>query len=169
MTGTYKSAVFDNAIISGFGPAGTQAAWPAHTHAAATAGVTSMLTTGHSGAGIVKTTDIDNTNVTQLAGPPTGYTNGGYDPTTSVVGLSTSTAQFIATGTSSWTGATFTCATAEFTTIPNAAGINTSTNPLLCYNDLTAGTGTALSVVSGTLTLTWAGTGVFTITISTEG
>jgi hypothetical protein len=167
MTGTYKSAVFNNAIINAFGPAGTQASWKVHVNGAATPGVTSMLTTGNSGNGIVKTTDSTNANVTQTSG--TGYTAGGYDPGTSTVALSGSTAQFIATGTSSWTGATFTALTAEFTTIPNFAGINTSTNPLLCYNDLSAATGTALSVVSGTLTLTWAGTGVMTIVISAEG
>ena len=167
MTATFKSAVFDNCIISGFAPAGTQAAWPAHTHGGATVGVTSMLSTANSGNGIAKTTDTTNANVTQSSG--SGYTPGGYDPTTSAAALTTSTAKFIATGTSTWgSTATFTALTAEFTTIPNAAGINTGTNPLLCYNDLSAASGTALSVVSGTLTLTWAAGGVFTITISAE-
>ena len=99
--------------------------------------------------------------------------DGGYDPTTTVPTLSgaaPNVAQFEPGSiTTTWgSTASFSALTAEWASIPNASGINTATNPLLCYNDLSATTGTALSVVSGTLTLTWAASGVMTITISTE-
>ena len=173
MTTTYKSAVFDNCILNAFNPVTvSQPMWPAHTHGAATTGTTCMLTaTKSSGNGIAKNTDIDFANVTQTSG--NGYTSGGYDPTTVAPVLSGASPNVAEFGqgsiTTTWgSTASFSAMTAEWTSIPNAAGIATSTNPLLCYNDLTAATGTALSVVSGTLTLTWASTGVMTITISTE-
>ena len=173
MTGTYKSAVFDNCILNAFNPVTvSQPAWPAHTHGAATAGTTCMLSgTKNSGNGIAKSTDIDFSNVTQTSG--SGYTTGGYDPTTTVPTLSGAAPNVAQFGpgsiTTTWgSTATFSALTAEWTSIPNAAGIATTTNPLLCYNDLSSATGTALSVVSGTLTLTWAGTGVMTIAISAE-
>ena len=172
MTGTYKSAVFDKCILNAFNPVTvSQPAWPAHTHGAGTAGTTCILSTGNSGNGIVKSTDIDYANITQTTG--NGYTAGGYDPTTTVPTLSGAAPNVAQFGpgsiTTTWgSTATFTALTAEWTSIPNVAGITTSTNPLLCYNDLSAATGTALSVVSGTLTLTWAASGVMTISVSVE-
>ena len=170
MTATYKSAVFDNCIINAFAPAAStkQAAWPAHTQGGATPGVASVLITGSSGSPIAKTTNALYSDISTQVANGNGYATGGYDPTTSVAALTTSVCKFIATGTSSWTAATFSCATAVFDTIQTYATIATATNSLLCYNDLTAASGTSLSVVSGTLTLTWAAGGVMTITITGE-
>ena len=172
MTGTYKSAVFDSCIINAFNPVTvTQPKWPAHTNGAATPGTTCLLTNNNSGNGIVKATDIDNSNCTQTTG--NGYTAGGYDPTTVAPVLSGASPNIAEFGqgsiTTTWgSTSTFTCKSAEWTSIATAATNNTGTNPLLCYNDLTATTGTALSVVSGTLTLTWAASGVMTISVSVE-
>ena len=163
-----NSAVYDNCIFKAF--SGTTYAWPAHaSHGAATAGQWSMLLTSQ--ASVAKATDA-----TYGASGPTnqvangnGYASGGYDMVTSAAALSgnsPNTVPFIATGTSSWTAATFSTTTAIFQYVPTYTTPTATANPLWCYNDLTGATGTAQTVTSGTLTLTWAGTGVMIITIS---
>jgi hypothetical protein len=73
--------------------------------------------------------------------------------TSAVVGLKTS-APLVFT-----TNATI---TAQYVIIQNTAATSTTTaNPLLCYLDLGA-----QSVTNGTLTLTWAAVGIFTMTVA---
>ena len=92
-----------------------------------------------------------------------GYVLGGSGVATSVptvtsavVGLKTSAPTVFTTNAN---------ITAEYAIIQYAASSSTTTtNPLLCYLDLGA-----QSVTSGTLTLTWAGAGIFTQTVAAAG
>ena len=58
-----------------------------------------------------------------------------------------------------WTAASF---SAYFSIVDWGATATTATNPLMSYHDL----GGIQTVTNGTLTLTWAATGVFTLTSS---
>lgn len=86
------------------------------------------------------------------------YVAGGEDlPIATTVHLDTSVAHF-ESGNTVWSGVSFTTyyAITQHTTTPT-----TTTNPLITYHDLGEQT-----VTSGTFTLQWATTGVFTITIT---
>jgi hypothetical protein len=85
------------------------------------------------------------------------YTVGGNVMAPVTVALASNVAQFDAADTA-WTAATFTA----YFAIVNHGTLAGATNALISYHDL----GGAQAVVSGTLTLQWAATGVFTITVA---
>jgi hypothetical protein len=89
--------------------------------------------------------------------PNIGYTLGGEYLTLITVALNGSVAQFDASD-RAWTAATFSAYYA-YNSHGTQAG---AANPLLSYHDL----GGEQAVAAGTLTLQWAGVGVFSITIS---
>ena len=160
-----NSAVFDNNILNAFGGLvvwATLAQGSSHTYC-------ELLQTE---ANLNKATWATYSNTTggsdQVANG-SGYASGGYNIGTTAValtGAAPNVAKFVASSTSTWgSTATFSATTALFQY--GASNGTTAGNPLESYHDLTGGTGTAQQVVSGTLTLTWAGTGVYTITIST--
>ena len=157
-----NSAVFDNCIINAFG---ALVQWPTKAQGSAVEFCTLQTTE----ANLNKATWATYTNISDQVANGSGYTTGGYGTgSTAVVltGAAPNVAKFAAASTSTW-GATATFSTT--TAIFNYGTLANTTNPLLSYHDLTNATGTAQSVVSGTLTLTWATAGVFTITISAAG
>ena len=169
MTATFKSAVFDNAILSAVGIGTGSAGWQWTGLAQGASYDWCVLLTGSSGNGLVKTTSVLYSDLSTQVANGGGYTTGGYNTGTTACSLSSSTAQFKAASTSTW-GATASFSTATAVHAYGATG-PTAGNRLMCYNDLTNATGTSQTVTSGTLTLTWNSStpgGVFTITISAE-
>lgn len=143
------SAVFDNAMIA-FGTAVVN--WTTDVN-----DIWCGLGGSGFGAAVSKSgwdTYSDLTN--EMTG--TGYEAGGTELDVITVALNSNVAQFDSQNTS-WTSATF---TAYYAYTDHGATKTTSGNPLISYHDL----GGAQAVVAGTLTLQWASSGVFNITIT---
>jgi hypothetical protein len=140
------SAVYDNAVVHfGIG----EVNW--------TTGQTDIYATLCGNTAPTKT-HAHYSDITGQLGSGSGYTTGGMVfPSLVTAALASNVVQFDG-GDCAWTASTFTA----YFAITNHGTLAGATNALLSYHDL----GGAQSVVSGTLTLQWAATGVFTITVS---
>lgn len=169
MTVSYVSAVFDKAILKAFtgNAAGTTFInWTTGQDTRIYCVLESSNLNGAptNKAGYATYGDIGD-EITNTTG--SAYVAGGkaMTPTTvALSGASPNVANFVAAATS-WTTASFSAKTA-IVQWANVAATPAGTTVLLSYHDLTAGGGVQQTVTSGTLTLTWAASGVFTITIS---